>query len=377
MVPQDADADIDDVLKQSEALLDRLHANQSERDLDGGASLSSLTSLGSLMNGSVKELTTPTNVMSPKRTIRVKIAPGGSQQTTPLVSPLFTPKPRIDPLVEGEVLHDVPDLEAAPTMPTVNTSSREVQQQLPPPSPGRPPNWEKVSSAAQGDDDFVPMMDYSQLKRSATQALPRPASSKVSRLEAYRKMALRRRRRRRAIGFAVAIVLVIAYWMYSSRGREGFNKKIDDRKSLEMTAVKKESEIPVVQKEREAEPHYEPTDGIGEVDGDFLNRDESEDIHDVSAVLVEEEVDYVEVLGPSSSSQAYRGDVLLVTNEFTDGLVSPPTGQGRELDHCKHPLAKFLAKSCQNVAPGPRLNLYLLIEKPVKAFVENPIFLVV
>ena len=387
MVPQDADADIDDVLKQSEALLDRLHANQSERDLDGGASLSSLTSLGSFMNGSVvKELTTPNNVMSPRRTVRVKIPTETLPKAQTFVSPLMMT--RIDPFVETGMLQEVPDLEAAPTMPTVNTTSAEEEEGhqqllLPPPSPSRPPNWEKVSSAAQGDADYVPMVDYSNLKppssSSSQAASTRIVSSKVSRLEAYRKKALHRRRRRRAIGFAVAMGLMLAYWIYSSsssssRAKTGFTtKKINGKEfeeMMEVVTVQKDIEIPVVQKEIQLE-HDEPTDRIGEVTGGDVIKLESEGIDEVSEVLlvVEKEGDVVEVVAPSSWSHQYRGDALQVTD--------PPTGTGRDLDYCKHPLAKFLAKSCKNAAAGPRVNLYLLMEKPVKAFVENPIFMVV
>ena len=140
---------------------------------------------------------------------------------------------------------------------------------------------------------------------------------------------------------------------------------------MEVVTVQKDIEIPVVQKEIQLEHDKPTTDRIGEVTGGDVIKLEREDMEEVSEVLlvVEKEGDVGEVVAPSSWSHQYRGDALQVTD--------PPPGTGRDLDYCKHPLAKFLAKSCKNAVAGPRVNLYLLMEKPVKAFVENPIFMVV
>jgi len=354
MVPQDVDADIDDVLKQSEALLDRLQANQSERDLDGAASMSSMTSLGSIMNSSVKELTTPKNIMSPKRTIRVKIPTSTPVQTglPPLVSPLATPKPPVAPVkYSAEVPHDVPDLETAPTMQTVNKSSREyAQKQQPPPPPppshGRAPNWEKVSSAAQGDDDYVPMADYTKFKPTASHAPQKLISSKVTRLEAYRKKAQQRRRRRRLVGLIVSFFLVIAYRMYSLRSRRStVTKNVPSIERLESNVVEAETESlpPTVQEVIEKEAESPPEE------------DASAEVETVPDISFEEQ------------------------KHHDDGLLSPLATKRRELpvDFCEHPVIKLVSKSCRNAAKASRVKLHSLMEEPVQAMVKNPVFWVV
>jgi hypothetical protein len=397
MVPQGEDADIDDVLKQSEALLDRIQSNQSERDFDS-ASLTSLTSLGSLLNISVRELTTPPSVM-PSHKIRIPT----SHTAPPLVSPSTTP--RLDTLQNTTGLNEIPGLESAPPVPPGN-ASQELQ---PPPSPGRPPNWEKVSAAAQGDDDYVPIVDYSKLKPNGSQSSQRVVSSKVSRLEAYRKKAQRRRRRRRAIGFTVGVVLVIAFWVYSRRTEEVvefFSKEStepagtlvqDEIIANESYQVEENLMIPVVEVVAENEAVAAPMKCILAVDEEFgeimeevcvepalctNHEGDSDVLENPGRENVEEKGESMEEHDTSSIADVHRGgeqfnDHLVGIEESRRGLFSFRRGEGLDVAYCRHPLARFLSKSCRNIAQGPRGNLYSLIEKPLKAMVENPVFLIV
>jgi hypothetical protein len=274
-------------------------------------------------------------------------------------------------------------------MPTVNTTSREL---MPPPSPGRPPNWEKVFSAAQGDDDYVPIVDYSKLKPSNSQAPQQVVSSKVSRLEAYRKKAQRRRRRRRGIGFGVAIVLAMIYWRYwksnvsedtaGNLERETHQATgIDEEITVQSLDVEESLPQPGGEKQAEMGEESAPKDCIPDVDEQLAARCATRDDGEIEDTETRDDVFAEE----SSSSPEDRGEVSLGATEFIDEhfieesrrSLSPPIVQGREIDYCKHPLARILSKKCQKIPQGPRVGLSSLIEKPVKAMVENPVFLVV
>lgn len=412
---KDEETDIDAVLKESEALLDRLQRanSQSDRDtFDGAASLTSLASLGSLLNGSVKELTTPKSVISSKRKIEVSVPPQSSDASaTPLVSPLMSPRlVETPPSTEMSLLDQlIPDLETAPTMPMANTlsSAASDNNNNPPPSPGRPPQWEKVSSAAQGDDDYVPLVDYSKLTNTNnTASQQRPVlSSKVSRLEAYRKKAQRKRRRRRRIGIALAIVLLVIYFIYSRRSRgstrslndEGKNQNVTWDAAEDGTLIAKESmqfeesgvgvEGPVRTTQEEQGGSLDP-----EIDlGDFHNLlDEIDSANNssfgIENVIWEDQCDGEESEVKEDDFQeeiSEDRDISAVgDNEESSSLSRKimPSSQdkGVKLAYCQHPFAKFLSKTCQGMTrERKRPGLHSLVEKPMEAMVENPVFLVI
>ena len=181
---------IDDVLKESEELLDRIKLN----DLyDGGASLASLgsevysvqnpTGLGTslvLESPQVKPTVTALSIQSDDGTLSGNIAPSNGVDLS------------------------------SPTIPLVS-------------------KWEKVSSAAAGDDDYVPIVDYSKEKRTSQDLPTISVKSKVSRLEAYREKSRQRRRRRTMMIAIVTALVTMVWWWVRSNGKRSttFNNNHD------------------------------------------------------------------------------------------------------------------------------------------------------
>lgn len=191
--------DIDEVLKESEELLDRLKLN----DLyDGGASLASLGSVVSIRD------TISTTVVTD--------------------SPYFveTPKRKIDPPIQSEN-GTISVQRVVPSYATMESSPVDLAPLLPTPPPVS--KWEKVSSAAAGDDDFVPIVDYTKEKRSAALPSTRNMKTKVSRLEAYREKARKRRQRRMIILLIISTVVAIVWWGWSRSGSILRNKGLINR----------------------------------------------------------------------------------------------------------------------------------------------------
>ena len=185
---------IDDILKESEALLDRLQF--SDDVFDGGSSLGSIGSTSQW--GGLSSVAGTGAVVSPDQ------PPNGTE-------PVKLPPAKLPPTPEE-----------APASKTSPLPAMEIAEKPPPSSSSSSSaaKWEKVSSAAMGDDDYVPIVDYTKEKRTDGASKTPTARTKVSRLEAYREKARRRRKRRRRMGAVVAGVLAIVLWVWM-RGRNG------------------------------------------------------------------------------------------------------------------------------------------------------------
>ena len=136
----------------------------------------------------------------------------------------------------------IPDQTSDDYVPVMDFSpSRSRRNFVPPPSPGGPyrvqqkpipdftkdtgeAKWEKVESATKGDDDYVPLVDYSKSPTSSTPQksskntsssnsnLNRAPSGRQSKLEAYRrKERIRKKRRNRLIAAAITSIAVVYF----------------------------------------------------------------------------------------------------------------------------------------------------------------------
>lgn len=181
---------IDDVLKESEELLDRIKLN----DLyDGGASLASLGS----------------------EVYSVRDTPGLGTSSVVLNSP------QVQPTTTSVLSFKSHDGTLPDNITTSTGSSQEQQQQSADILPTIPivAKWEKVSSATAGDDDYVPIVDYTKEKRTSHDIPIIGVKSKVSRLEAYREKSRRKRRRRTIMIMIVTTLIAIVWWWARSKGK--------------------------------------------------------------------------------------------------------------------------------------------------------------
>jgi hypothetical protein len=183
-------ADIDDVLKESEALLDRLQSkssNSTTNDVyDGGASLASLGSLS---------LRDAASVLASVADSAVQDAGSGVDDTSG-TGVSFAQFPASSAEIKGSMVRP---------------------EALPASQPRPPPQWEKVSSAAMGDDDYVPIVDYTKEKSINMVPTIRASKARISRLEAYREKARKKRRTRRVVAFVLAVLLAFVFWAWSKR----------------------------------------------------------------------------------------------------------------------------------------------------------------
>ncbi len=177
-------ADIDEVLKESEELLDRLKYDDF---YDGGASLASL---GSVV--SIRDTVSTTLIESPEVTDSPKEKSNLSVTSDNIALSVSVETSTIRML-------ELPTPDLLSSTPTVY-------------------KWEKVSSATTGDDDYVPIVDYTKEKRSNKLPIITNTKIKVSRLEAYREKARKRRKRRMIIVVIFAAMFTILWWAWSRKG---------------------------------------------------------------------------------------------------------------------------------------------------------------
>jgi hypothetical protein len=75
--------------------------------------------------------------------------------------------------------------------------------------------WEKVATATEGEDDYVPLVDYSHIKVANSKVAAKPSGSRLEQLR--RRNARRRRRRLRAmLAFSLVVVAGFVYAKYFS-----------------------------------------------------------------------------------------------------------------------------------------------------------------
>ena len=118
-----------------------------------------------------------------------------------------------------------PAVENVPTPPKQNIGSNKLQTAIPDFTATSPnAKWEKVASAKAGDDDYVPLVDYSPEKRSNINERGSVSPTKESRLETYKGQMRQKRKRRRRATIAVCILAMgILFFFLIRRGQESFH----------------------------------------------------------------------------------------------------------------------------------------------------------
>ncbi|KAL3906999.1 MAG: hypothetical protein SGARI_003746, partial [Bacillariaceae sp.] len=242
--------------------------------------------------------------------------------------------------------------------------------------------WEKVESANHGDDDYVPLVDYSKLKDSTKTAAAATttsdyddaataASTKQSRVAAFRaqKRRLRKKRRRQMGILLLCAVAFGGYLMYVKQSSS--NAAIDDDKIAEVSQETEETledvaVVDIVPLEDITEDVEADTDAldiservenimqmVGETDA-FCDTDaEDYEVTDETAEVVSDEESElekeavvtkakVETVEEPEATESTKKEEVMTTN--TDESPKPHTLLQKK---CKNPLHKVFNKKCR------------------------------
>jgi hypothetical protein len=125
---------------------------------------------------------------------------------------------------------------------TSSPMNKMMQSQIPDFSKSTPgAKYEKVICAKQGDDDFVSLVDYSAQKRSSPQQQTTGLDMNVkrSRLAQYKRQAKRDRKRRRyvTVGVAIVSVLVCLFWFRANYNRGSTHEATPQPTAENATAI--------------------------------------------------------------------------------------------------------------------------------------------
>jgi hypothetical protein len=156
--------------------------------------------------------------------------------------------------------------------------------------------WEKVYSAKMGDQDFVPLRDFSEEPRKEVTTQPFIIPTKQSRLATYRGEAKRRKRRQQRAFKAVAVGAVLAiYFVWSRSGGDSSTSQISvsdpttiTQEEVPISLVEEISET-IEEPPMDEEPIVEPEDIEESQVHDDVEVDAQEQV-DIAAVEQEEEV---------------------------------------------------------------------------------------
>jgi hypothetical protein len=147
-------------------------------------------------------------------------------------------------------------------VPVMDFSPKTSKRSIPPMSPGGPypvkqapipdftkvdsnAKWEKVESATQGDDDYVPLVDYSKspgiAKSKSTASSSVSQSGRESKLEAYRRQQRIRRKRNQRLFAAVIAAIAVFYFIFQASTAKSNSSKVNVSPSVqESTPVQTE-----------------------------------------------------------------------------------------------------------------------------------------
>lgn len=306
-------ADIDDVLKESEALLDRLQSNSSNsitnEVYDGGASLASLGSLSLRDVASV--LASVTDSTAKDAGSRASDTPG-----------------------KGRPLPQLP----------ANSPEKGAMVGSEPPQasqPRAPPQWEKVSSASMGDQDYVPIVDYTKVKRNNNAPASRASKAKISRLEAYREKARKKRRRRRIVTFAVAILLVCIFWAWSRREHVSRYQHLQsDHLSGNTNATHDTNIDPLSSFATESEPTHEEDPGA-EICQKNFDAEFSAMLEDIRPLKSKDEAFAAEMDKQSNEGESERASPAPISPGQSDV-------QTTDVLKCKNPFVRLFSRKCRS-----------------------------
>jgi hypothetical protein len=245
--------------------------------------------------------------------------------------------------------------------------------------------WEKVASASQGDDDYVPLVDYSKLSpntaaTTASSGAERPyvddddddddddeayqgsAGGITSRVAAFRaqKKRLQKKRRRQMAALAMGIALVGGYCIYARRQIEDSSIS----KEVEIEANTATNDVDVI-----AASEYDPImDEVFDGVDNLITLSDAEqflsetDLKDILDILREEELmlgDKEEQLGLDASEEEVSGtDTDVAAEKSTikvETAVEVITETNDQVDSnklvkiCKNPLQKIFNRRCREL----------------------------
>lgn len=308
----DNDTELEELLKQSETLLGKMRA--------GGLSSTPQASVSSPLADKVEppkvSPNAPTSVYLLENcgTSDDVSSVGSNSLRSPIVSPSLrmpTYSTSTDPIQEEPLMPAPNPLSKIPSITNLTRTDFPLEESAaaaPIPMATKIPDftvtppdakWEKVASASQGDEDYVPLVDYSKLSpntaaTSDSSRVEQPylgeeeeddgylggsAAATTSRVAAFRaqKKRLQKKRRRQMAALALGITLVGGYCMYTRRSEE--------------TTSNKEIEIGADTTTDDLEGHeMDSTYCEGIVEGDFLD---NHTLSDVAQLLLDNSLEGV------------------------------------------------------------------------------------
>jgi hypothetical protein len=386
-ISSDNDTELEELLKQSETLLGKMRSKKYNEDVGSvnsppttkveppQTSPNAPTSVYVAADLVPDELSSvgSNSLASPRNTQASSLRlPSYSSSTTPIQEEPFTPA------VQQPVPIDMPL--PVTSMPTTTTAIPDFTVTSP------NAKWEKVESANQGDDDYVPLVDYSKLKKDRRNTIKASslkmkhdfddgataATARQSRVAAFRahKRRLRKKRRRQ---MAILIFCALAFGGYFMFVRKPGAKKVADiaqeEESLEEIVVDLEAWDDLMD-------HTE-----SETDTEFL--DSSDHMEDLLEVAVksddtcsdETEEGTVKTEGEASEKEPVlleKDEVDVVEPEIvvkidgkrlTETDMKEETTQGfdegfqsdlRLTKRCKNPFQRLFNKKCRILAWGEK-----------------------
>ena len=222
--------------------------------------------------------------------------------------------------------------------------------------------WEKVASAARGDDDYASIQDYTKEspKKKLVQTIV-DAPVKQSRLRAYRVQARRRRRRQRTLLAAVIVVAVLYYFVFgfgSGNSKNENNETAPPASTAQLDTESNEnfvelgSNVPDEMPEQELSEHY-------------LNSDEHED-----EIYEEYEVDEVNISELSYWSE--EDDETIGDDPEEEGGEDAPSGENMEVKQIADTTTQTTALHAHRFMVTTESGRLISCQNPLNRFFRKP-----
>jgi hypothetical protein len=387
----DNDTELEELLKQSETLLGKMRSKKHNEDVGSAnsppttkveppqtspnapTSVYVAADLGpdELSSVGSNSLASPQNTQA-SSSLRL---PSYSSSTTPIQEEPFTPTMQQHAVPKHVPLPATEMATTATAIPDFTVTSPNAK-------------WEKVELANQGDDDYVPLVDYSKLKKD--QGNKNKASSlkmkhdfddgataataKQSRVAAFRAHK-RRLRKKRLRQMAVLIFCALAFGGYFMFVRKPGAKKVVDivreEESLEEIVLDSEAWDDLMEHAESAtyteflDSSTNHMDNLLEVavESDDTCSDETEEgtvktegeASEKEPVLLEK--DEVDVVEPEIVARIDHGKWLTETDkeeETTQGFDEGVQSDLRLKKRCKNPFRRVFSKKCRILAWGEK-----------------------